>query len=276
MADVHRSLFYYWKEHEFDRLNKDEHVLRLIKIIHAKSHAKSGIRMTVMMIKRQYGLAINPKKVARLKREYGLFTKVRTKRKFNGHIFKQTEHAVKKNILDRNFSPSQADQVYSTDITELRYGNSQRVYLSAVKDLYTKEIVAYSTSLYLGMNLSLEVAKDCLSALPAAKRRKLIIHSDQGIHYTNYAFRKILEDHEVLQSMSRKGNCLDNAPIESFFGHLKDELDLSNCKNYEDVKKKVRTYMSYYNKQRPQWGLKSKTPAERRGLFEGPLLFNLS
>lgn len=102
------------------------------------------------------------------------------------------------------------------------------------------------------------------------------MHSDQGIHYTNSAYRKILETHQVHQSMSRKGNCLDNAPIESFFGHLKDELDLSICKTYEDVKNKVRSYISYYNKHRPQWGLKAKTPAEYRGFIEGPLLFNLS
>lgn len=276
VANIHRSLFYYWKEHEYDRAHKDESVLSLVKVVHEKSQAKAGIRTTVMKIKRQFGLIVNPKKVARLKREYGLFTKIRRKRKFNGHIFKQVEHAVKKNILARNFSPSGADQVYSTDITELRFGKSQKAYLSAVKDLCTKEILAYSTSTFPGMGLSLDVAKKCLKKLSPAKRKKLIIHSDQGVHYTNFAFRSILENASVQQSMSRKGNCLDNAPIESFFGHLKDELDLSVYETYDEVKEAVRSYISYYNKRRPQWGLKAKTPAEHRGFIEGPLLFNLS
>ncbi len=269
VANIHRSLFYYWKEHEYDRVNKDESVLRIVKLIHKKSHNKAGIRTTVMKIQRKFGLIVNPKKVARLKREYGLLTKIRRKRKFNIHSFKQTEHSVKKNILARNFSPLKADQVYSTDITELRFGNSQKAYLSAVKDLCTKEILAYSTSTSLGMSLSLDVAKKCLKNLSPETRKKLIIHSDQGVHYTNFAFRGILENSNVQQSMSRRGNCLDNAPIESFFGHLKDELDLSTCKTYEEVKESVRKYISYYNKQRPQWGLKAKTPAEYRGFIEG-------
>lgn len=273
---IYRSQFYYWKERYQDRARKDEPFLALIKRIHEKSHAKAGVRTVTMKMNRDFAVVINPKKVARIKREYGLVTKIRRKRKYNGHIFKNIEHAVKKNILDRNFSPKNPDQVYSTDITEMRFGNSQKVYLSAVKDLCTKEIVAYSTSLSLGMSLSLDVVRTCLEQLPKAKRKTLIMHSDQGIHYTNYAFRKTLENYSVEQSMSRKGNCLDNAPIESFFGHLKDELDLSDCEYYEQVKSKIRKYISYYNTQRPQWGLKAKAPAEYRGFVEGPLLFNLS
>lgn len=251
-------------------MRKDESALKLIRDFHNKSHAKDGIRTIVMKIYRRYRIVINTKKVARIKKTYGLCTKIRRKRKYNGHIFKQLEHSVKSNLLDRKFSPTSVDQVYSTDITEIRFGNSQKVYLSAVKDLCSKEIVAYSTSLSLGMNLSMDVAKKCLEKLDVRTRRKLIVHSDQGVHYTNYAFRKILSEYEVRQSMSRKGNCLDNAPIESFFGHLKDELDLSDCESYESAKLKIRTYISYYNKQRPQWGLKAKTPEEFRGFIEGP------
>lgn len=171
--------------------------------------------------------------------------------------------------MNRNFDVKRPDKAYSTDITELRFGNSQKAYLSAVKDLCTKEIVAYTTSLRPGISLSLEIANKSLSHLPKCIRSELILHSDQGIHYTNYAYRKLLKDFNVNQSMSRRGNCLDNAPIESFFGHLKDELDLSSCKDYLSVKEKVKEYIFYYNNERPQWNLKAKTPVEYRGLIEG-------
>ncbi len=222
-----------------------------------------------MRIKRKYGIKLNLKKIARLKREYNLETKIRRKRKFYANLLKQLEHRTAKNILEREFNPTEPDKIYSTDITEMRFANSQKVYLSAVKDLCTKEIIAYTTALRPGLSLSVNVAEESLSNLTAAKRTTLILHSDQGVHYTNYTYRNILSNFNVTQSMSRRGNCLDNAPIESFFGHMKDELDLSECKDYLSVKKKVKQYMFYYNHERPQWGLKQKTPAEYRGLVEG-------
>lgn len=210
---------------------------------------------------------MNLKKIARLKREYNLLTKIRRKRKL--YIINQLEHREKSNVLNRKFKPLMPDKVYSTDITEMRFANSQKVYLSAVKDLCTKEIIAYTTSLHSGLSLSLRVAEESLRKLTPSQRKELIIHSDQGVHYTNHSYRKVLETFEVTQSMSRKGNCLDNAPIESFFGHMKDELDLSECEDYLAVKQNVEQYMFYYNNERPQWGLKAKTPAEYRGLMEG-------
>lgn len=269
VAKTPRSAFYYWKKHLNDRAIKDQDSLAMVRAIYEKSYAKAGVRTTVMEIERHFKVKLNPKKVARIKREYGITTKIRRKRKFNGFAFKNTEHSVKKNILNRKFNPKKANRVFSTDITEMRLANSQKIYLSAVKDLCTKEIVAYSTATRPGISLSLDVAKESLKNLPKESRKKLIFHSDQGIHYTNYAYRKILKDFKVKQSMSRRGNCLDNSPIESFFGHLKDELDLSTCFDYISAKKKIESYMFYYNNERPQWTLKSKTPAEYRGLVEG-------
>lgn len=222
-----------------------------------------------MRIERNHGICMNLKKIARLKREYGLLTKIRRKRKFYAHVVSQREHREKDNVLNRKFKTLMPDKVYSTDITEMRFSNSQKVYLSAVKDLCTKEIIAYTTALHPGLSLSLRVAEESLKNLTLGQRKDLIIHSDQGVHYTNHSYRKVLENFEVIQSMSRKGNCLDNAPIESFFGHMKDELDLSECEDYLNVKQKVKEYMFYYNNERPQWGLKAKTPAEYRGLMEG-------
>ncbi len=90
----------------------------------------------------------------------------------------------------------------------------------------------------------------------------MIIHSDQGGHYTGRSFREEIKKLGLRQSMSRKGNCLDNAPIESFFGHLKDDVDYKACKNFVELREMITEYMNYYNNERPQWGLKQKTPAE--------------
>ncbi len=276
MAHVERSSYYYWQMHKDDRAFKDKEALNLIKSVHDKSKAKAGIRVICMKIQRNYGIKINVKKIARIKKEYSLLTQIRRKKRVNFYKFNQHEHRFKKNILNRQFSPKKADQVYSTDITEMRFNGSRKIYMSAVKDLCTKEVVAYTTSLHLGMSLSVDVAVESLRRLSSRKSKKLIIHSDQGVHYTSGQYRSVLAQFNVQQSMSRRGNCLDNAPIESFFGHMKDELDLSECADYQCAKDTVKKYINYYNNNRPQWGLKAKTPVEYRGFIEGSPFINLS
>lgn len=276
VAKIKRSSFYYWKLHQNDRAIKDQSSLDFIKNIYEYTRGKEGIRLTQMKIDRLYGVKINLKKIARIKKEYNLPTKIRRKKRFSFYSFSHQESRTKENLLNRNFNPEYADSVYSTDITEMRFNGSQKVYISAVKDLCTREIITYAVNLQPRLTLSLEVATECLKKLSVEKREKLIIHSDQGVHYTSHSYRNILSNYNVKQSMSRKGNCLDNAPIESFFGHMKDELDLTDCKDYLSVKDKIKKYMSYYNNNRPQWGLKAKTPAEYRGFIEGNPFFNLS
>ena len=105
--------------------------------------------------------------------------------------------------------------------------------------------------------------------IPKNRRAELIIHSDQGFQYTHPKFQSTLKIAGIRQSMSRRGNCLDNAPIESFFGHLKDSLELKKCGSYEDVNKEVERCMRFYNYERPQKALNKKPPAEYRGLFSG-------
>ena len=170
------------------------------------------------------------------------------------------EHRTAPNLLKQNFKVNQPDKVYSTDISYLFYNKGKRAYLSATKDLATKEIVAFNVSRDLSMQtafISLEETlkhKDC---------SKLIVHSDQGTHYTHPLYVNKLKTLGIIQSMSRKGNCLDNAPIESFFGHLKDEIDLKSCQSFEEVKTLVENYIYYYNNECYQWNLNKMTPAQR-------------
>lgn len=219
-----------------------------------------------MILEKEYGEVVNLKKISRIKKEYKLYTKIRRKNKWKHATIKGLEHKTMDNILSRDFNQQEVDKVYSTDISYLPYGlrRDKRAYLSATKDLATKEIVSFKVSNHLGMNIVIDDLDRMLSKLTKAQKKNLIIHSDQGNHYTNLLYINKLKSHGVIQSMSRRGNCLGNAPIESFFGHLKDEIDLRSCNNFREVEKMVAKYIEYYNKERYQWGLNKMTPIQYR------------
>lgn len=212
-----------------------------------------------MRIKSGEGLVLNKKRIARVKRKFNLETKIRRRNKHRIFAKKRIEHEVHPNFLERDFKDLEADQVYCTDITEFRYGD-KKAYLAAVKDLGSKAIVAYEVSNRIDIRLTNSAMDKALSAHKARRGESLIVHSDQGFHFTHYSFRKKLEEAGVLQSMSRKGNCLDNASIESFFGTFKDHLDVSSCKTIEEVKKEVHKTIRYYNYERPQLGTRKMPP----------------
>lgn len=260
MADVSRSGFYSHLAQSSD-LSKDESVV--VNLFKMKK-GRFGIRRLKMEIERRHGLKFNLKKIIRIKKKFGLKTLVRRKNPYRAVCKKGEEHRVAPNILERNFNPVKGENCLSTDITELRYRNGQKAYLSATKDLRTKEIVNFDISSRPSVNLVIESLDKYFGGLTKKERSHTILHSDQGLHYTSYQFRYLLEKHGITQSMSRKGNCLDNSPIESFFGHLKDEVEYKDCKNVTEVKRRIKRYISYYNNERPQWGLKQKTPAEAR------------
>ena len=232
-----------------------------------KSNRKHGIRQLKMAIERGEGLIFNNKKLSRIKKKYGLETVIRRKNKYKVFARKQQEHDTFPNLLERNFDQKVPDTVYSTDITQINYGN-KKVYLAAVKDLCTKEIVGKSISNRIDVQLTNSALDKALKRLSKEQKEKLMIHSDQGFHFTHFSYRLKLKNNGVTQSMSRKGNCIDNAPIESFFGHFKDLLELEGCKNLDDVKKEVTKKINYYNHRRPQLGIKKMPPSEFRRHLE--------
>jgi transposase InsO family protein len=120
----------------------------------------------------------------------------------------------------------------------------------------------------MSKRINLDIAIDTIERLLKQRKVKLtkdvIVHSDQGAHYTNPTYQKLLRKHGLGQSMSRRGNCWDNAPQESFFGHLKDSIDFVACRSFEDLKARVGNYITYYNNYRYQWGLKKMTPVQYR------------
>ena len=174
------------------------------------------------------------------------------------------EHSVMPNLLNREFKQGIPGKVLLTDITYLYYGKGQKAYLSTIKDSSTNEILAYNVS----DRLTLDLATDTLIKLKNNRRIKFVegafIHSDQGSHYTSPTFQKHVKILGLRQSMSRRGNCWDNAPQESFFGHFKDEAYIKPCNSLVELKKEIRSYMTYYNNFRYQWNLKKMTPVEYR------------
>ncbi|USK36393.1 IS3 family transposase [Bacillus sp. F19] len=174
------------------------------------------------------------------------------------------EHRTCKNIVNRKFDQGEPGKVLLTDITYLYYGKGQKSYLSCVKDGATKEILAYHLSTSLEMDIVYQTLRK-LAKSTELFHPEAILHSDQGVHYTHPLFQNKVKDLGLMQSMSRKGKCWDNAPMESFFGHFKDHVHHRACENLQQLTKEVDQFIEVYNHHRYQWGLKKMTPAQYRG-----------
>jgi putative transposase len=259
-----RSTFYQKKV----LADRDEKSFALIQRVFIERRERVGARQIKMLIQRKFDVVMSRKKIARIMRLRGLVTKIRRPKWNRRFMQRQHEHRVAANELNRNFNRKNPDEVYGTDITELSYAG-RKAYLTVVKDLATKEIVASQVSKSVDVRTVSKTVEKSLQKLDENERSKLMIHSDQGFQFTHLTFRKMLSENRVTQSMSRRGNCLDNAPVESFFGHLKDRLDLESCRTFSDVEREVRREIRYYNCERPQWDLMKMPPVDyRRHLVE--------
>lgn len=162
------------------------------------------------------------------------------------------EHKVLPNLLNREFKQDIPAKVLLTDITYLFYKSGQKAYLSTILDASTNEILSYNLSKSLQINIVTETIDNLFNS-PLSLHKEAFIHSDQGSHYTSPIFQKKLKEKGIGQSMSRLGNCWDNAPQESFFGHLKDEANIKECETFEDLVKEIDNYIEYHNNYRAQW-----------------------
>jgi putative transposase len=203
--------------------------------------------------------SMNHKKIQRIMRKYDLIAKVRRKNPYKAIMKKRLEHRIFPNLLKRQFDQPIPYKVFSTDITYIPF-NNEFVFLSVVKDIASGEAVAWNASRGLEMTL----VADTVKQIPRKLCRNAMIHSDQGFHYTHPGYIKIIKDLNMIQSMSAKGGAIDNAPIESFFGHLKDELDYKSCQTFHELHSKISEYMRYYNCERKQWTRNKMTPVEYR------------
>lgn len=197
-------------------------------------------------------------------KKYGIVCPIRKANPYRRMMKATKEHRVLPNLLKRNFKQETPGKVLLTDITYLFYGKGKKAYLSTIKDSSTNEILAYHVS----DRITLDIVTETLTKLKKNRKVKLapdaFIHSDQGVHYTSPIFQKKVKKYGLGQSMSRRGNCWDNAPQESFFGHFKDEAYIKPCESLEELKREIKNYMTYYNNYRYQWNLKRMTPVQYR------------
>ncbi len=262
---VSRSGYYKWiksTENREKREHQDKLDFNLIKDIWDKQKEYGYLRIT-MCLRNDFGIVMNPKKVYRLMKKFNIQSIVRKKNPYRHLYDAYKEHHTFENLLDRKFDVNEPCTVFATDITYLIF-NGQRYYLSVVKDLCTREIVAWKISQGLGLNLSIDVIDQLVERYGKDKLKNTLIHSDQGMHYTNPVYVNKLKELNIIQSMSRRGNCIDNAKMETFFGHFKDECEYYKAKDIKSLKIILKNYMHYYNNARYQWTLKKMAPAQYR------------
>lgn len=267
MAGVSRSGYYSWVSKIPDRQRReaeDRADFKLILIAYNKRGYTKGARGIYMcLLHMDPPIIMNIKKIRRLMKKYNLKCPVR-----KANPYRQMQQALKTsnyadNLLQREFECYGPRMVLLTDITYIPYAG-KFAYLSVILDAYTKQVLSYVLSKSLEIDFVKETVKQLVENHGISLHKETIIHSDQGSHYTSLTFIKILRDNKIRQSMSRRGNCWDNAPQESFFGHMKDHLmeRIAKATKYEQVQDAIDDYMDYYNNERYVWNLAYLSPNE--------------
>ena len=265
IAHVSRSGYYNWVNSEDMRIkkgNKDKKDFEIILQAYQYRGYNKGARSIYMrLIHMNPPIVMNVKKIRRLMKKYNLFCPIRKANPYRRMAKALKTNNVADNILNREFKEHGPRMVLLTDITYIPYHNT-KCYLSVILDAFTKEILSYVLSESLEVDFVLETVNQLIEKHGISLSTKTLVHSDQGCHYTSYSFIQILKDKKLRQSMSRRGNCWDNAPQESFFGHMKDEINLSKCRIFNDVKTIINDWIDYYNNERYQWNLAKLSPVE--------------
>ncbi|WP_183255574.1 IS3 family transposase [Anoxybacteroides tepidamans] len=258
IGEVSKSGYYKWRRNQSKkslRLEKDLLLQEHIVAIH-KLHPYFGYKRMTRALSRE-GIIVNHKRVRRLMRELGIRSVIRKKRPFYGH----RGSVVFPNVLNREFYAENPYQKLVTDITYVRVGDTF-AYLSVVLDLYNNEIVAWELSNRNDLPLVINTLNQLNGKL---LDKNALLHSDQGFQYTTKSYENHLKELQIQGSHSRKGNCYDNACIESFFSHLKTEkLYLVRPKTIEQAYQAIQEYIHFYNHSRFQEKLNGLSPIEYR------------
>lgn len=267
IAGVSRSGYYRWVDAAPTRAKKEnadradfEIVLKAYK---KRGYTKGARGIYMCLIHMKPPIVMNLKKIRRLMAKYSLKCPVR-----KANPYRRIAKAIKSNhvaqyILDREFTKFGPRMVLLTDITYIPY-NGTFAFLSTILDAFTRQILAYVLSESLEEDFVLETVEQLVKKHGISLKSETLINSDQGSHYTCCRFIQLLKDKGLRQSMSHRGNCWDNAPQESFFGHMKDHIrrKLNACTEYSQVKEIIDDYMDYYNRERYQWQLAKLSPDE--------------
>lgn len=227
--------------------------------LYEKAEGTFGYRRLTLHMRRHTQKTINRKRVQHLMKIKGIQSVIRRKKKKYEH---STPQQVAENLLNRKFQAEAPNQKWVTDVTEFKYGNGQKAYLSAILDLHDKTIISY----VLGhSNNNPLVFKTLKLALQAAPGSKPMLHSDRGFQYTSLYFKQMLDEAKMTQSMSRVGRCIDNGPMESFWGTLKcEKYYLHKYQTFGQLKQDIEDYIHFYNYERLQAKLNGLSPMEFR------------
>ena len=265
LAGVSRSGYYAWIKAAPRRAAREEQDRADFELIleayRFRGYAKGarGIHMRLL----HKGVLMNLKKIRRLMGKFGLVCPIRKANPYRRMSKAMKTNHVAPNVVNRDFHSKGARKVLLTDITYLFFEGG-RCYLSTILDAVTHEVLAYKLSPSLQVDFVLDTVDHLIREHGAELDNTTVVHSDQGCHYTSNAFIQKLKDEKFVQSMSRKGNCWDNAPQESFFGHMKDEIKdrISECQSFDEVQAVIDDWMDYYNHDRYQWDLLKLSPSE--------------
>ena len=264
-AGVSRSGYYNWLHSADARKKKEAADLEDFQLIldayRFRGYDKGARGIQMRLLHLTPPVVMNIKKIRRLMNKYGLFCPVRKANPYRRMAKTLRTNHVADNLVNREFEDHGPRKVLLTDITYIPY-NGRFCCLSTILDAFTKQILSYVLSESLELDFVLKSVEQLVERHGISLSTETLIHSDQGCHYTSYRFIQIVKDAELRQSMSRRGNCWDNAPQESSFGHTKDEIDISGCERFQQVKDIIDDWMDYYNNDRYQWQLAKLSPNE--------------
>jgi transposase InsO family protein len=257
ISGLARSTYYYHAKRNIAP-DKYSEIKKQITDIYHENRGRYGYRRITMELRNREHL-INHKTVQRLLKELGLFCRVRLKkyRSYKGEV-----GIIAPNLLERDFEAKAPNQKWVTDVTEFSLFG-QKLYLSTILDLFSRDVISYSLSSRPLLSMTMEMLNRAFEQIPDDSN--LILHSDQGWQYQHKHYQERLRSKGLMQSMSRKGNCLDNAVMENFFGLLKSELlYLQDFDSVDHFKMELINYMDYYNNRRIKARLKGLSPAVHR------------
>lgn len=258
---IERSSYYKWlNRKETDEEKRNHELSQLIIEYHDEFKGILGYRRMTLWINKRNQSNYNEKRIRRLMKMMGISSVIRRKRK--GYI-KVRPEVTAENVLNREFKADNPNDKWLTDVTEFKViGSNIKLYLSAIIDLYDRSIISHKMSVSNNNLLANETFKEAVHKYPDAKP---MFHSDRGFQYTNKVFQKKLTSRSMTVSMSRVGRCIDNGPMESFWGTLKSEMYyLNKFHDINQLKEAINQYIVFYNEQRYQEKLKGLTPIEYR------------
>jgi putative transposase len=254
---------YHYQIKAMKEVNPNQELEDCIRSIFDENNGNYGYRRVHLELKNR-GYKVNHKAVQRIMRKLSLKgNKFRRKsRKYSS--YKGNVGKVAANRIKRRFQTSVCHQKLTTDITEFKCSNGAKLYFSPIMDMFNGEILSYELGVSPTLELTLRPLEKALEIVKSSKYRTTI-HSDQGWQYQHNKWVKTLKEHKVFQSMSRKGNCLDNSPMENFFGLLKQEMYYGEdlC-SFEELSKRIEEYIHYYNKRRIKQKLAGMSPVQYR------------